>query len=283
MGRMLSIGMQGQDVRAIQDCLNFHVRRGEALEVDGIFGQKTDARVRQFQQSNGLKADGIVGPLTEAALFEVTEIEFKIGMMPRMELTLPSLGGGKPGLKLPAPSFPPLREPVLDLSWINQLSLGPRQFYPESTRLQLPWNQEPYVVFNWKLVAPTRKDPEDPAVRSYTTLIGWVNQMPVDSKFKLFLISQVPNPVKKVSKPGMGFKWGMAPLWDPTKPTVFGLKANAQFNVQVSQGQGGWPFIYFSAWGDMKASVDMDKRQGETAPRTTVDGLLMIGLKGVIF
>jgi Putative peptidoglycan binding domain len=282
MKRMLSYGMQGNDVRALQDCLNFHFRRGGALIVDGKFGKKTDERVRQFQQANGLKADGIVGPKTEAQLYEVTEIEFKIGMMPRMELTFPSLGSGTSGFDLPIPP-PQIQLPGMDLSWMNQLSLGPRQYYPESSRLMLPWKHEPYAVFNWKLRAPTRKDPQDPAVNTYTTLVGWLNRLPVDSKYKLFLISQVPNPVKKVSPPGMGFKWGMSPLWSPLKPTVFGLKANAQFNVEVWQGPGGWPNIYFSAWGDLKATVDMNKRQGETAPRSAVEGAMMLGVKGVLF
>lgn len=36
--------------------------------IDGINGAKTDAAVRAFQQANGLKVDGIVGPKTMAAL-----------------------------------------------------------------------------------------------------------------------------------------------------------------------------------------------------------------------
>jgi len=36
--------------------------------VDGIFGGRTEAAVKLFQQSKALAADGIVGPLTQAAL-----------------------------------------------------------------------------------------------------------------------------------------------------------------------------------------------------------------------
>jgi peptidoglycan hydrolase-like protein with peptidoglycan-binding domain len=37
--------------------------------VDGKFGPKTEAAVIDFQVSNGIKVDGIVGPETWGALF----------------------------------------------------------------------------------------------------------------------------------------------------------------------------------------------------------------------
>ena len=40
------------------------VRHGFPLNTDGIFGPITDAQVRNFQRSNGLSVDGIVGPNT---------------------------------------------------------------------------------------------------------------------------------------------------------------------------------------------------------------------------
>jgi chitosanase len=57
--------MRGDDVRAVQQAL---VNAGFTVSVDGIFGPNTAAAVKQFQQRRGLKADGIVGPATRAAL-----------------------------------------------------------------------------------------------------------------------------------------------------------------------------------------------------------------------
>ena len=70
-------GSTGSAVRAVEDQINFrNNRNGRTLTVDGIFGPKTQAAVRGFQQGvafdvHGFPVDGIVGPLTWQAL--VTE------------------------------------------------------------------------------------------------------------------------------------------------------------------------------------------------------------------
>ena len=62
-------GNIGDDVISLQSLLNTH---GYDLIVDGIFGEKTDQAVRDFQERNDLKVDGIVGPQTKAALHSTT-------------------------------------------------------------------------------------------------------------------------------------------------------------------------------------------------------------------
>lgn len=72
MPSTLSYGSSGQAVVELQTALN---RRSPTslprLGLDGIFGPKTLARVREFQGGAGLVADGIVGPKTWGALESV--------------------------------------------------------------------------------------------------------------------------------------------------------------------------------------------------------------------
>ena len=72
MPRTLSSGATGSDVIELQSRLNNAPSGSVPLDVDGIFGPKTRARVVEFQARKGLAADGIVGPKTWAALLEGT-------------------------------------------------------------------------------------------------------------------------------------------------------------------------------------------------------------------
>jgi peptidoglycan hydrolase-like protein with peptidoglycan-binding domain len=54
-------------VERLQFMINF-VRGVQELAVDGIFGPKTEAAVRDFQQNENLSVDGIVGKQTWTAL-----------------------------------------------------------------------------------------------------------------------------------------------------------------------------------------------------------------------
>jgi peptidoglycan hydrolase-like protein with peptidoglycan-binding domain len=58
-------GANGHPVKTLQHLLR---ARGHNVVVDGEFGPNTLAAVKAFQTSRGLAADGIVGPITWAAL-----------------------------------------------------------------------------------------------------------------------------------------------------------------------------------------------------------------------
>lgn len=71
------IGDRGNGVAAIQFALNRIIPIQPLLKTDGIFGPKTDQRVRQHQTKNRLVSDGVVGPLTLDSLFEIVEMTGK--------------------------------------------------------------------------------------------------------------------------------------------------------------------------------------------------------------
>lgn len=70
----VKLGGRGYAVRAVQDQANFrNLKNGHSLNVDGIFGPRTQAWVVAFQKAMrgmvpGFAVDGIVGPQTWAAL-----------------------------------------------------------------------------------------------------------------------------------------------------------------------------------------------------------------------
>lgn len=60
----LRLGSEGKDVEKLQTALGF---TGE--DVDGIYGQKTQQAVMDYQRNNNLTVDGIAGQQTQTALY----------------------------------------------------------------------------------------------------------------------------------------------------------------------------------------------------------------------
>lgn len=67
-GTNLKKGASGDTVKRIQEALNNH---GYGLGVDGVWGDKTDAAIRDYQTKNGLSVDGIYGVNTHNSLFGI--------------------------------------------------------------------------------------------------------------------------------------------------------------------------------------------------------------------
>lgn len=65
-GRLLQLGLEGADVKEVQ--LALKKLKYYKYKADGVFGVKTEAAVKRFQEDNGLIIDGIVGPQTRWAL-----------------------------------------------------------------------------------------------------------------------------------------------------------------------------------------------------------------------
>lgn len=73
-------GSRGNEVKTLQSNLN--IAGNYKLDVDGIFGLKTENAVKDFQKLNNLGVDGICGPKTWKALTEsINNLNSKIAIL----------------------------------------------------------------------------------------------------------------------------------------------------------------------------------------------------------
>ena len=88
-------GSRGETVRLLQETLN---KLGcNCGKTDGIFGKNTLSALKNFQAASGLKADGVAGPLTWAALMTLSGA--KAPPSPEGE------GLGHTGMRIQPPDF----------------------------------------------------------------------------------------------------------------------------------------------------------------------------------
>lgn len=73
--RTLKLGMEGQDVKELQEALT--LREYSLGTIDGDFGNKTKNALMAFQKDAGLVQDGIFGPKTRAVLEQIQVFSFK--------------------------------------------------------------------------------------------------------------------------------------------------------------------------------------------------------------
>lgn len=80
---ILRKGSTGDLVRSVQRVLMLEL-------VDGIFGDMTEREVRKFQEAEGIRIDGVVGPQTWTALDSIEQLPRPLNYDDPMELSEPS-------------------------------------------------------------------------------------------------------------------------------------------------------------------------------------------------
>jgi peptidoglycan hydrolase-like protein with peptidoglycan-binding domain len=109
MPDLIRRGSTGEKVKDIQKAINARPATGQPkLDVDGVFGEQTEAAVKQLQRRSGLIVDGIVGPKTSLAIF--TRVAIVEGQLQRRDTpgtTTPApTSNGTPVAPTPAPATP---------------------------------------------------------------------------------------------------------------------------------------------------------------------------------
>ena len=280
MPRTLRAGDVGADVRALQDVLNFHIRRLAPIAVDGSFGPKTKARVIDFQRSNRLADDGVAGPMTNNKLFESEQQQLSLSILPA---GASSSFGIKPPTLIPPltlPGFPaPGGPPLIPVPRLTLMQLAPASSAP----VPALGNGQVIVL---SLTVPSRNDPVDPAVKSFRQIVQLLETLPPNFPFRAQIIGAVPNPIKVIGDISSGFKWGFDPVFDLKKlsgPPEFavGAGANASYTINVLPGnQPSGLKLGIFAKGDFKGTVDYTSERATSTPLFQMQGAFSLGLDG---
>lgn len=251
--RNLGIGATGPDVRAVQQGLNLRRQpQDPVLTDDGVFGPKTLAAVRRFQERNGLVADGVVGPRTRNALFPLAVVSVRaLGM----RLRAPSLSLGFTGSSSSsglgaAPAASPFSLPSLTpaLGGFQPLSY-PRLLQPLQSPLSPPPPPLPGIripIHHLELQPGTALSLGQPVDVSFSLQLNAVVMLgPESGRHQEFATGVI------TSTPGVfsGGDWTVA--WFAQLTHVEQLNRAGNFswqpNAQVAFGHGQRPFLSVTA------------------------------------
>lgn len=284
MARNLSSGMTGQDVRVLQDRLNYHLRRETPLKVDSIFGPKTRERVVKFQTLHALKADGIVGPNTRAILFEVETVTAQVLVFP--ELTQPTFGTTGASAIKPPQLIPPLtlpgtapKQPQFVLQ--PPVILGPQLSLSGIASASFSPVRQPSLLNLTFTLVPVQ-DPSDPVVRSTQNIIRLINDIPVNSKFKAMIVSMIPKPIKTISEPVAGFDYDIGiPKYSPLDPNKISQSGSARYNLRLFGRPGGaTPLVMLQGRAEGEIEIDYTGKAQSNYFKATATCNFFLGVIG---
>ncbi len=284
MGRLIRQGSKGADVRAIQDVLNFHIRRLTPLAVDGDFGPLTHARVVDFQKSNQLKPDGIIGPNTMGKLFEEEQLRITVALVPREASTT---GGPRRGIQPPR-LIPPLTLPPLTAPLVTPFFLPPDSFS------RIPSLTPAGQTVTFVMTAPVRNDPVDPTTASFLEIMRLLDRLPPTFPFRGSILGAVPRPIKKVgpleldpvSPMNFGFQWGVKPVFDlksigPPVEFAVGGSVNARYVLKLIDKPGSLvPQLGLFGQGDFKGTIDWTSQAAQSRAQIDLKGSFFGGIQG---
>jgi Putative peptidoglycan binding domain len=277
MPRTLSKNITGKDVVELQDVLNFHIRRFDLLQVDGIFGSKTDSRVREFQKVNSLVVDGLVGTKTRAMLFGFKHRLLTLGILPSAALPVRQVQ--------PSPSVPlaPLRFP--NPFQVPRLQLTPFVL-PPSKFILLPQLQLQPSLLELMLRVPVRRDPGDLKVATAKSILNFVNELGIHKKLGPFVVDKLRDiEVDGVVNPFLapfegGFDWGAKPVGLFSGDRL-GAGVSAEYSIKVTPDKkDGSPNIVVGLWGEGQGVLHFANKKGQSNPTLHLDGSLFLGAKG---
>ncbi len=276
-------GSQGIPVKALQDVLNFQIRRLQPLAVDGIFGPATKARLMEFQRANSLVADGVAGTLSNGKLFMVEVQPVTLAFVPRSVKVGSASGLRSPQLipPLTLPGFkPPIAPPLIPVPQLQLFQLRP------SSSVGLPSLQANGQTITMNITTPLRSDPLDPTVRSFRQAVALLDTLPQNFPFRAQIIGAIPDPTPKPESIGFGFEWGIKPTFDLTKVIgppefTFGFKANAGYTLKVisKPGTNGLQLGIFGK-ADFMGTFDYTSEKATSTPTLKLDGGITGGVIG---
>jgi len=257
MIRDLCQGLTGEDVRNMQGMLNLHLANKAAppLVADGNFGSKTDARVRYFQQINGLWVDGIVGPHTRAAILDFRNVRGFVGGSPVVTSSVGGTSQAETRFR-PVRIFNPLASSAAANHAFQLISSGTRNQLTDSANPQATAGEPP------KSVSVTVQEGQQVTVPNWSfsplVLTAQTNFFIRHNGGKPFVISPglqvAANGVGSTAGPwsGQGFvQFGAAEItqgtidwFNPFVTLALEKDANGPFNVQLAAGdQVNWNLI----------------------------------------
>lgn len=273
MPRDLYQGTRGDDVRELQGLLNYHLADSPpAVMTDGVFGPRTDAKVRDFQERNKIQVDCVVGPQTRSFLYATITVKIRTTLALRegRSILVARAAGFRGGVLLASAGS------TLPVSDVPSADPAPPSFHLDNIQVQAggqrtfsPWLGPSSPAFNSLLLtaqATFLRVGDGPHLELTPGLQMAANGAPSDSKYNVQAFFQVT--AADVLAPGRfhlfspfaqaTFQSNFAPFGSPTAGLTVGN--TLQFDIIKDR----WMFF---VQGALAANLDLNTGRASVSPQ----------------